>query len=395
MKRIDKIPETASPDELLIAVVNDDDLGKVELALRRGANPNACNPMGAPLVFTAAGLKSAAVLDALIAHGADVNYGAPRFSALHHSIMRMRSATTNSLLAAGCDPDGTKFEGCTPLHNAIAFSFAIGVELLLQAGANPASQDLDGQIPLHYAAGFGDYNAAKLLLERETDPGAVDALGRTPMHLAARNGKVKVLDLLIRFGAPIDARDHTRCTPLHYAAASNNESAVSVLLVAGSNPLLRDGHGNTALHHAAPVNNGPIAMALLSAGIDPQAQNHAGREALELTIGPVHGRGVQTALALLPQTAAAPNLKLHALLANLVRRASDIDDCDVLLRELLQRKVSLSGLTARDFRLLIARNRRRNKRTGESGYPPQALRALRLLEAQDCLIPPELLSEIL
>jgi len=59
--------------------------------------------------------------------------------------------------------------------------------------------------------------------------------------------------------------------------------------------------------------------------------------------------------------------------------ASGIENTDLLVTDLLGRNVSVTHLTATDFRLMLARIRRKLKPGSQLEFPPQAWRIFRLL----------------
>jgi hypothetical protein len=133
----------------------------------------------------------------------------------------------------------------------------------------------------------------------------------------------------------------------------------------------------------------------MKARANPELRNFAGAKPLELTIGCNSGYGARSAIAIIENRQVAPTEMLNELFRNVVRRTSDVPWADVLVQKLLARNVSPTVLTAQDFRLMRMWNGRTNRREGKPGFPERSRRVLRLLERHGCVIPPELLVEML
>ena len=99
------------------------------------------------------------------------------------------AAITDALLAAGADVDRRDAEGRSALHYAVRAG-AVPVRRLLEVGSDPNVRALDGSSPLHEAVRYGTSEVVELLLLGEAEPSHSDAEGRTPLDLAeaeARN----------------------------------------------------------------------------------------------------------------------------------------------------------------------------------------------------------------
>ncbi len=170
----------------LMAAVWNAPLNGVKALIAAGADVNACDAEGMPVLTHA--VKSsreqaadvvAAILDAgadfsaetqqrvmipaaqsarpevlrlLLERGADVNlrlqYGN---SLLHHAVSNANPEACEILLAAGADVNQRNEAGLTPLHWALQGADTVAAELLLRAGANPHLPDNYGRTPLQLA----------------------------------------------------------------------------------------------------------------------------------------------------------------------------------------------------------------------------------------------------
>jgi len=162
---------------------------------RTGRSVSAVEWRGRYLIHDAVefGLGTA-VLDALLAAGADLSVRLEGRPLLHQAARSGEASSAAWLLDHGADLQGRtecnapcEDQGRSALHDVIASSNAPGKDRVLE-----------------------------LLLERGAALEAVDAQGRTPLHLAAES--VVTAWLLCRHGALVSARDAQGRTPLAVAA---------------------------------------------------------------------------------------------------------------------------------------------------------------------------------
>jgi ankyrin repeat protein len=183
----------------VVAVVGDTDAA--ELLVARHAE------IGISLRI-AAGSGNAALVEFLLAHGAEVN-GNPHsndgWTVLHAAGSSGETKTMALLLAHGAEvnaktTEGASIVGATPLHEAAMGGYVSSVELLLAHNAQVNAKDRDGFTPLHRAAFAGGMS------ERANFSG--------------------VVEVLLAHGADVNAKDITNDTPLHSAAAGGYENVV-------------------------------------------------------------------------------------------------------------------------------------------------------------------------
>ncbi|XP_075922614.1 uncharacterized protein LOC142924317 isoform X2 [Petromyzon marinus] len=153
-----------------------DELGDLELLLRRGADVNYSDRHGQTALHEAAGMCSVDVVRFLVERGAHVNC---------------------------CD-----HHGCRPLHMAAAADQADIVNFLMDAAALVEAQN-EGELQtaVHYAARHNAIASLRSLAKRGADVHARDYQNRTPLHVAISHGSRRAVQLLIELKADASAED--------------------------------------------------------------------------------------------------------------------------------------------------------------------------------------------
>ena len=143
---------------------------------------------------------------ALLAHGADVNYGSE--CALEHAVANDHAAAVQLLLDNGADLNakyGTDRE--TVLHSAAYETHNEIVGILLAAGADVNATDESSETPLHYltmthSSRRHRERCAELLLSHGARLDTADRpCGWTPLHNAVHFGLRDLIKLFLRAGA--------------------------------------------------------------------------------------------------------------------------------------------------------------------------------------------------
>ncbi|KAK8765283.1 hypothetical protein V5799_032119 [Amblyomma americanum] len=180
------------------------------------------------------------------------------------------------------------YQGCTPLHMAVASGSLTVIDLLTQRGGREVNTaDNLFRAPLHWAVILGRLQAAKILMDRGADASLGDQAGVTPLLYAcscasAEQGKLVAL-LLSRYGgaAPLGAALRTAslagCVAAvralrHHAAALDKETVAAAMTAAASRghldvlQLLLDLQGGSAFDGYVLTGDPPALMAAACSG---------------------------------------------------------------------------------------------------------------------------------
>jgi len=190
-------------DQRLIDAIDARDAGAAKAALAAGANPNAQDGSGRPLLARAARSGPSELVAILVATGADVN-AADRigFTPLFEAARDGRLEAARELLQRGADPNrAARPNGLamTPLHAAAAANPAQAelLRLLVRAGARIDARDSEAATPLLWAIN-GDAAAALLLVELGADPDLAPKEGETPRTIATQRDMKDLLAAMQR-----------------------------------------------------------------------------------------------------------------------------------------------------------------------------------------------------
>ena len=170
-------------ERTLIDAANDDDLMAVRRLLEEGVDINGTSKKGTTALGIAAERGHSAIVQLLLAKGADKEKVLPLWVASqlgHLSVVQL-------LVEHGADTDVNENRD-SPLYNA----FKIDTPLL-----NIISQG-------------GHLNVLRYLLEQGLNRDKADKLGRTPLHVAAHFGHLEIAKLLMLYGADLNARTKSR-----------------------------------------------------------------------------------------------------------------------------------------------------------------------------------------
>lgn len=212
-------------------------------------------------------------------------------------------AVVELLLARGADPRVAARSGATPLSAAVSMRQVDIVERLLAAGA-PLEQRLPGDVTvLMLAAALGLPDLVARLLTAGADVHASDAQGLAPLHCAALYGftarerprLVALLDTLLLAGAEADQPAAGGVTPLLLLLGARAEPGTACdeeVVLAGLERLLdedvsldaRDPRGFGPLHLGALHGLLQVVQRLLRAGANPDLRDGLNRSAREIAV---------------------------------------------------------------------------------------------------------------
>ncbi|XP_055849106.1 poly [ADP-ribose] polymerase tankyrase [Episyrphus balteatus] len=260
-----------------------------------------------------------------------------RSTPLHLAAGYNRIAIVEILLANGADVHAKDKGGLVPLHNACSYGHFEVTKLLIKAGANVNANDLWAFTPLHEAASKSRVEVCSLLLSKGADPtllnchnkSAIDSAptrelrdritheykghcvldackkadiprlkkfltsetvnfvhpysGDTPLHASGVSVDPKrkqVAEILIRKGALLNEKNKAFLTPLHLTAEHLHYDVMDTLLKNGAKVNALDGLGQTALHKSA--RDEQACRLLLSYSIDTSIISLEGYTAAQL-----------------------------------------------------------------------------------------------------------------
>lgn len=175
---------------LIFSIYHGDQITALD-ALANGANPNACDADGVPVLVAALSLHDA-----------------------QHNNLEL---LITELLHAGASPDGGEQTPSItpPLAYALEQEDTYLLRCLLKAGASVNVRDADGDTPLMQAAAWGKTEALSMLLAAGADASLRNNDGRTALDLAIEHEE-RTCELLLEkhLLAPYaNATKHSNATP--------------------------------------------------------------------------------------------------------------------------------------------------------------------------------------
>ena len=180
-----------SGDTAAIAAWLDRDPAALQRADAQGAQP----------IHWAALFGNRAVLELLVARGADPCAGSRLGTPLLAAAYGNHVETVQWLAAQGLDPNAPAGEAFPPLVAAIRRGSLPMIEVLLDVGASPRLTDTMGNSPLLLATSAGFEPAVEVLLARGADVNQANDRARTPLDVARREGHGAIIALLEGRGA--------------------------------------------------------------------------------------------------------------------------------------------------------------------------------------------------
>lgn len=179
----------------LIRAIRVDDPHALRTALLRGADANARDEFGEPMIVTAAKAKS------------------------WNSVRALAELR-------GTDLDATSKDGANALMYAALHGEQSLVEFLV---SRKAEINKTGWTPLHFAAANGHTQTIRFLLERHAYIDAESPNGTTPLMMAARQAHPTAVNLLLDEGADPTPRNQAGLDAAAYAKAAGDPKLAELL----------------------------------------------------------------------------------------------------------------------------------------------------------------------
>jgi hypothetical protein len=170
----------------------------VEFLLEKDGNWNMIGVNNGTALHRAAWAGDLAMIQRLVARGADVN---DRRNPFHATPLSWASHNHQEAVVRWMGA-----HAAVDLHDAVCFDLRDALQARLREDPASVNRRVDQwHVPqdtaLHWAAALGREEAARLLLESGADPNLPGGNGLTPLDLARRKGATGVASLLERYGA--------------------------------------------------------------------------------------------------------------------------------------------------------------------------------------------------
>lgn len=219
------------------------DLEKIiKTLIKEGANENARDNRGEPVIYAAASAGNLRAVNILIKGKARVNVTSKRggSTALHAAVNSGSKEIVEALVTSDCDLNYKNSVQKTPLHFASELDKLNMLEdekeqtalaevlvrnqleiakILIEKGAKIDETDQVGATPLHYAVRLNQSSMAKMLTRNQSR--ISDILG---------TNQLKIAKSLIEKGADVNKRSSEGLTPLHYAIYLDSPNILKVLI---------------------------------------------------------------------------------------------------------------------------------------------------------------------
>lgn len=188
--------------ESLMSLVEEGDAEGVRRRLAEGADPLEADEEGVPVALHAADTGRVELVAPFIERGVSIGITDDcGFTLLHAAVNARSLALVEWLLARGADPNrcsATGDDAKTPLHAALQDGGDLDVvAALVRHGADVNAHRGDDWTPLMLASQEGPLDVVALLLDAGADPGTTRAGGRVDAASVAEHwNRTEVLELL-------------------------------------------------------------------------------------------------------------------------------------------------------------------------------------------------------
>ncbi|MFC1764701.1 ankyrin repeat domain-containing protein [Planctomycetota bacterium] len=261
----------------LLDAIQSNNLDKAKELIAQGADVNAKDNQGNPLLYTVASEGHRQMVELLVTSGADINAtGQNNGTPLHRAAVKGHRDVVEILLKHGADINAENKGGNTPLGLAKWRGNSEIIEILTKAAQEQTTVEKKASSPqgpvkdrpkgklsteernrliseLFKAIQSNNPEKAKeiiaqgpeiLLLNVRTNS------GDTLLIHAIKTGSLPLVETLIAGGAGVSVRNRTGDTPLHSAALGGYKDVVELLIAGGADVNAKDRRGNTPLNLA-------------------------------------------------------------------------------------------------------------------------------------------------
>ena len=256
----------------------------VQILVDAGANVDAENEAGNPVLYRAIGRDDSTLVQILVDAGANVNAEDKDGNPVLYRAMQGANGNydiVQILVDAGANVDAKDAKGRRPMLYW-AMSDSTLMKILVDAGANVNAEDEDGNPVLYRAmqGANGNYDIVQILVDAGANVDAKDAKGRRSMLYWAMSDST-LMKILVDAGANVNAEDEDG-NPVLYRAmqgANGNYDIVQMLVDAGANVNAEDEDGNPMLFWAMSEDPTLVQM-LVDAGANVNATDSDGNSML-------------------------------------------------------------------------------------------------------------------
>jgi len=247
--------------------------------LDSGADPNWPIDDGFPPLIAAlssadvargavARTDAAEIVEMLLAHGAAVDQRGPNdYTPLHWAAGQGDLAVVEMLLANGADPN--QITRIDDLETALEVAAAAGHDVVVRRLA-----PLTNRLEWEEASRLGDVASLNRLIRAGHDIDSTDGYGQTALMRAAHAGHLKAVAWLIDHGADLDHTSKFHLTALMLAVVAGHHAIARALVRAGADTTITGTgapgfHGKTAGDLASERGDKRLATFILANGHRP------------------------------------------------------------------------------------------------------------------------------
>ncbi len=228
-----KVTDPKSGATMLQVAALANNVGVIDYLIGKGADFNAGNDLGTPVLIAAAAGSDDAALD-LIRKGASLQHTKDEPPPLELAAEYGRADLIDELVKRGCDPNDQPVERANPLEIAARAGNHWTALALIKHGAKVNYTDKAHTPPIFHAIMSNNIEMVKLLLDNGADinlhsPGG----GFTALTMAAGWADGNMVKFLLSKGADINAKDGKGKTAIDVAKEAKNTSTLEALQSAG------------------------------------------------------------------------------------------------------------------------------------------------------------------